>query len=157
MSIHLKFGTASHGWLPIDLEVDGIQLHFEASYIPRDLIFELIGALSRALSREGTFVAPMNEEPTESEWTFFRIQDALVFSIVRYPGSSVFEGRGVGKKIVETSGMLLEIVLPFWEALSDLESRSLQEHYKRNWTQAFPTDALEKLTLQIQQLKPAAG
>jgi hypothetical protein len=97
----------------------------------------------------------MNEEPAESDWTLFRIQDALVFSIVRYP--DMRRGRGVGRKVVETSGALLEVVLPFWRALKELESRRLEEHFKRHWSRSFPTEELEKLTVEIERLqKPIA-
>ena len=155
MSIHLRFGTAKNGWLPAELEIDDGRYRFAVSYIPKDFILDLVSALSQTLSQEGAFVATVNEEPTESDWTFYRIQDAVAFSIIEHP--DMRRHRGSGKRVVETSGGVLEIVLPFWRGLRELESRKLNEHFKAHWHQAFPTAELEKLTRQIERHKHAAA
>ena len=151
MPLRLKFGTAKHGWLPAVLEIDACPHVFSISYLPRDFLRDLVDALSRAASYEGPYTATICEEPTESDWTFRRIQDCVVFSVIEHPGHQ--RTKGIGKKIVETSGSVGEILLPVWRGLRELESRRLKEHFKAHWSNAFPVTELERLTDQLERFK----
>jgi hypothetical protein len=153
MALRLKFGRAKNGWLPTDLELDDTQLRFIASHIPRDFLLDLINALHSALRYEGTYVATVNEEPSEFDWTLLRTRDALVLTIIQYP--DMRRGRGLGEKVGQASGTSLEVALPLWRGLKELESRRWKEDFKDHWIVPFPTAALAKLSVEIESMRPS--
>jgi len=151
MTISITFGAANHGWLPCRLSVNQQEFDLSVSYTPNDFILDLVNALSGALTWEGTYVAMANQEPVQSDWVFNRAPNGLVFSTIQY--SDHRRGRGNGRKLAECSGDLLEIALPFWRALRELDTRWRGEHFEMHWRRPFPSSDLEKLTAEVERLK----
>lgn len=142
----LRFGKAHHGWLPTVLEVDGDELAFDVSYLPYDFLGELVAALSGVLDGPGEYVARICEEPAEHDWRFRSFdRSAVVFEVVSYPGPR----GGKGGVVARQWGTPLEVVLPFWRGLRELASRMQAERFRANWSQPFPSDALDRLTARI--------
>ena len=152
-SLRLKFGSAKHGWLPLTLELENKKLEFCLSYMPNDFLLELTEALVGTLQNEGTHVATLPEEPAESEWIFYRVQDQLVFSIVQH--SDHRRIRNKSAKLLECWGTPIEVVVPLWRGLRELDSRKLKEGFKQSWSFDFPSDALNRLTSQIRSNESA--
>jgi hypothetical protein len=148
----LRFGKAVHGWLPVTLEMDGGEtLAFDLSYLPYDFIGELVAALAGVLDGPGEHVARMCEEPTEHDWRF-RAWDA---SAVTLEIVTFHHGRGrKGEILAHAWGSPMEIVLPLWRGLRELASRAQEERWRSHWSTPFPFDALDRLTLRIQQVRP---
>jgi hypothetical protein len=106
--------------------------------------------LSGTLTGDGTYVATINEEPVLSSWTFRRASHTVAFAIVTDAG----RGRPLrNQQLLEQSGEPLPIVLPFWRALRELESRQQAQHFETQWRRPFPSVALEKLTMQVRKLQ----
>lgn len=144
----LMFGRAKHGWLPAELEADDVLLQFDISYLPNDFLLELTEALRFVLHQPGERFAILSQEPVETEWRFYRIQDAVVFSLVEFPDSSRL--KGTGKKLLERTGYPLEIVLPLWRGLRELAGRKFKEgfstHWTHHWAHPFPSESLDALS-----------
>jgi hypothetical protein len=147
----LRFGKAHHGWLMAVLEVDGEELAFDVSYLPYDFLGELVAALSGVLEGPGEYVARLCEEPAEHDWRFRSFdRTAVVFEVVSYPG----QRGGKGEVVTRQWGTPLEIVLPLWRGLRELSSRTHAERFRANWSQPFPSDALDRLTARIEHSAP---
>jgi hypothetical protein len=149
VTIKIIFGSASAGWLPVKVMAERQELSFSVSYTPNDFLSELVGALSGALTYDGTYVATINEEPVLSSWTFRRASHTVAFAI------ATDVGRGMplrSRKLLEHLGQPLPIVLPFWRALRELESRQPAQHFEARWRRPFPSVELEKLTMQVRLL-----
>lgn len=144
----LMFGRAKHGWLPAELEADDVLFQFDISYLPNDFLLELTEALRFVLHQPGERVAILSQEPVETEWRFYRIQDAVVFSLVDFADSSRLKGSG--KKLLERTGYPLEIVLPLWRGLRELAGRKFKEgfstHWTHHWAHPFPSESLDALS-----------
>lgn len=144
----LMFGRARHGWLPAELEADDVLLQFDISYLPNDFLLELIEALRFVLCQPGEWLAILSQEPVETEWRFYRIQDAVVFSLVEFPDSKRL--KGTGTKLLERTGYPLEIVLPLWRGLRELAGRKFKEgfstHWTHHWAHPFPLGSLDALS-----------
>lgn len=151
--IKLVFGRAKNGWLLVELRSGDKLLYFDASYMPTDFVEELTNALLGILHGPGEFAARLNEEPAESEWQFYRIQEAATFCIMQYPNDS--RQKNQGEKLIETYGTPLEVVLPFWRGLRELGNRRLKDNYKAHWSAAFPQKKVELLTEMVNQAKEA--
>jgi len=125
-----------------------VRLQFDISYLPNDFLLELTEALHFILRQPGERLAILSEEPVETEWRFFRIQDAVVFSLVEYPDSKRLKGKG--KKLFEQTGFPLDIVLPLWRGLRELAGRKIKEgfwtHWTHHWAHPFPLESLEALS-----------
>jgi hypothetical protein len=148
----LTFGKADHGWLPatLDLEDGSGAFAFDVSYLPYDFLGELVAALSGVLDGPGEYVARMCEEPAEHDWRFRAFdRSAVTFEVVTYR-----DGRG-GKGEVEGQawGTPLDIVLPLWRGLRELESRAQAERFRSHWNGPFPSDALGRLTARIEHAR----
>ena len=152
----LRFGQARHGWLPTTLETDVGDLAFVSSHVPYDFPAELVAALSGVLSAPGEYVARLNEEPPECDWRF-RSEDgsALTFEVVRY--RSGLRTAGAGEVVLTVGGAALDIVLPFWRGLRELASRARDEAFGSHWNEPFPFEALERLTVRVEQARSAGG
>ena len=146
--LKLRFETAKNGWLPAELEAGGERFNFDISYTPNDFLLELVEALNHILNSAGEWHACLPQEPVEVEWRFYRIQDAVVFSLVEFPDSK--RKKGTGKRIYETSGSPIEIALPLWRGLRELAGRKFKEgfhtHWTQNWSHPFPERALDALS-----------
>ncbi len=149
--VKLRFGVAKNGWLPVLLEI-GKHVHtFDASYLPNDFLVDLTNALVDVLTRDGTYEAVLHEEPTENVWQFFRIQDEVVFTIVRYASH---RRSGIRPdKLFEIYGSPTEVALPLWRGLKELASRRLKDNFKQNWSRAFPVSELDRLEERINDAK----
>lgn len=146
--MQLRFGKASHGWLPTTLELDGETLVFDVSYLPYDFVGELVAALSAVLDGAGESVARICEEPAEHDWRFRSSADrsTVLFEVVTYR-----HGRG-GRGEVEArcSGPPLDVVLPLWRGLRELSSRASAEGWHSQWSAPFPYAALDRLTERVE-------
>jgi hypothetical protein len=150
VTIKIAFGIARDGWLPVAVVAESRQFDFSVSYTPYDFLSDLIGALSGTLTCDGTYVATISEGPVLSDWTFQRASDIVELSIVSDTGRNA---RSRSRKLLEQSGGMSAIVLPFWRALREVESRQQAQHFEAQWRRAFPSVELEKLTAQVRQLK----
>lgn len=148
----LRFGKARRGWLPVILELDGGEtLAFDLSYLPYDFIGELVAALAGVLDGPGEHVARMCEEPTEHEWRFRAFDaSAVTLDIVTF-----YHGRGrKGEVVAQAWGSPIDIVLPLWRGLRELAGRAQAEGWHAHWSTPFPLDALDRLTLRMEQARP---
>ena len=83
----------------------------------------------------------MGENHLVYDWTFERVQDNVVFSIVQYRDYA--HRGGDGKQLVEARGRAMDIVLPFWRGLRELSSRYIEDgYYREHWRRDFPSQAL---------------
>ena len=152
----LRFGKARHGWLPTVLETDGEELLFDVSYMPYDFVGELVTALSGVLDAPGEYVARICEEPPEHDWRFESSDaSAVSFRIVSYPKGR--RTKSEAEVTAETWGAPLDIVLPFWRGLRELASRARDEAFGSHWNEPFPFEALERLTVRVEQARSAGG
>lgn len=148
----LRFGRARRGWLPVTLELDGGEtLAFDLSYLPYDFVGELVAALAGVLDGPGEYVARMCEEPTEHEWRFRAFDaSAVTLEIVTF-----YRGRGSkGEVAAQAWGAPMDVVLPLWRGLRELGGRAQAEGWHAHWSTPFPVDALDRLTLRIDQAPP---
>jgi hypothetical protein len=150
VTIKIAFGIAHVGGLPVEVVAEGREFGFSVSYTPNDFLSDLIGALSGTLTCDGTYVATINDGPVLSDWTFHRASDTVAFSIVTDTGRNA---RSRSRTLVEQSGKPSAIVLPFWRALRELESRREAQHFEAPWRRPFPVVELDKLTAQVRQLR----
>jgi len=146
----LQFGKADHGWLPTTLELEDRTLAFDVSYLPYDFVGELTRALLGVLTAPGEYVARICEEPTEHLWRF-RSSDpsAVVFEVVTCLGRRSDRG----EVTAELRGPPLDIVLPLWRGLQELQSRARREGYNSHWSRPFPFDALAQLTEGVEKAR----
>ena len=93
----------------------------------------------------------MCEEPAEYDWRFRTFDpSAATFEVVLYPDGR----RARGEAVADAWGSPLDVVLPFWRGLRELESRAAEERYRVHWSEPFPHDALARLTERVERARP---
>jgi hypothetical protein len=116
------------------------------SYIPYDFVGELVAALTGVLTAPGEYAARICEEPAEHVWRFRSFDpSSAVFDVLTFPNGR----RDRGEVVAEAWGAPLEIDLPLWRGLRESSSLAAAEGYRRNWSEPFPFDALDRLTERI--------
>ena len=136
--------SPQHGFMSLRLSGPTESFVAVVSHEPYDSLPALIQALSAALSGEGEVNVRWNSEPEEYDFNFAADDDSLLLTIVRYPDH---------RRLHETSsivfrfrGSKLDVCFPFWKELRDLQTRTVQDEFHRQWRREFPERELEELS-----------
>lgn len=151
-SLKVRFEEVKSGWMTVRLESPEQTLSFSPSYTPYDSIAELINALYDFLSwseSETKSVVRWNEQPNEYEFVFVNAGEKAELTISEI--SERVSGR-VRESIFSISDSRLQIALPFWRALRDLETTPAH-NYEAEWRMSFPSREMAVLTAKVKELQ----
>ncbi|MBH8572758.1 hypothetical protein I8752_06965 [Nostocaceae cyanobacterium CENA369] len=143
----VRFGDANHGWLPVKLITNKEEFLFTASYVPYDSLSELVEALSLFLRTGASKLVRWNTEPIEYEFVLSEYAEQARLEVFEYPGSQRIQG--TGKAVFEFSGSRKSLIVPFWPALRDLETRV---GFEQQWQRSLPKHKMQLLGQQIDKL-----
>ena len=57
------------------------------------------------------------------------------------------------RTLLEASGSILEMCLPFWRALRNLQTRFTEKEFELRWHHPFPTSGMEQFTGHLGRLR----
>jgi hypothetical protein len=147
VKFHLQFERPVAGSLPVMLDTDELAFSFIPSYIPYDSLAELVSALIAVVVNDTVdAVVRWNTEPTEYEFHFVGDASEIVFSVIQFLDSR--RQQHDGHTVLALRGQRMEIVLPFWRALRELQSYEIPAE---QWQHPFPAGDLDKLTALLQR------
>ena len=158
--IRVRFGTAKNGWLPVLISTFDSKIEYAASYVPKDIVLSLTEVLLEiaeshtAISRS----VVLFHEPAESEIHFIwsgPISDSLSLQVLEFPDH--LRTKGPGQAQLSFQNKRGAILLSFWRALRDLESRVEQESFETQWRHTFPSKELSLLTSAIDAIQHGSG
>lgn len=149
-TLKIEFEGPEHGWLRMTLRAHDQECALKLSYVPNDVVIELVWALQRMLDGEPDAVAHGNSEPTEYTIRFQRSGEELTVTVEEAMRS--LTGRWQ-KALFSFTGTLREVVRPFWKALRDMEGRQSLEEYGERWSWNFPEQEMKRLTERIKAVQ----
>lgn len=123
--LNLTFGTPTHGWLPVRLEVGSSVVEFDASDVPNNPIQNLIEALENALDGSEAFVW-WNQEPDGYYFKFLPSSEEIEFQVLFAVDSRI----NAQSEVAIVKGDKAQVLLPIWRALRKFEScHSVEPHW----------------------------
>jgi hypothetical protein len=146
-----RFGEARHGWLPLEVNVEGERLTFTISDVPNDFLTELAAALVALLNGAERAEATLSEETTEYQFTFTSNDDGgLLISSLQ----GRREGRmGTREVILEIHQPIQIMVVAWWRALREVEGRLTVAEAKANWRRGFPEHEMRHIVEHLKAIK----
>jgi hypothetical protein len=119
------------------------------SYTPFDSLDELVGTLHGLTTYEDRKAVRISEEPEISELRFERVNSTMDLVVCRR--ASIQHRRC--RMLLNTRGSTLEMCLPFWRALRNLQTRFSEREFELLWHRPFPTSEMEQLTAHLDHLR----
>lgn len=146
----VQFADVKSGWMTISLNTPEQSLSISPSYTPYDSIYELISALYDFLWwPESSSSVHWNEQPSEYEFVFVTVDEKSKLTV--YEITERLSGR-TRDTIFSLHDSPLQIVLPFWRALRDLETNP-EHNYEIEWRRPFPLREMAALTVKVKQFQ----
>ncbi|MEH1943425.1 MAG: hypothetical protein V7L01_24835 [Nostoc sp.] len=143
-NFRVRFGDINHGWMPVNLITNEQKFSFIASYIPYDSLAELVEALSLFLQLGYSKIVRWNAEPIDYEFLFSESNEQAMLRVIEYTNQLRVKN---AKEVVFTfSGSRISLVIPFWRALRDIETR---HGFEQKWQRPFPKQGMQLLKEQI--------
>jgi len=145
----VRFEKPVVGGLPITLTTNSNTVSFVASHTPYDSLSELVTTLITVVL-EDTIHKPVrwNTEPIEYEFLFTTDGDTIAHTVIQWPDAT--RQRENSKIVFVMRGSRMEIALPYWRALRQLESHTTETW---EWQHPFPTSDMRKLNQHIRRAK----
>jgi hypothetical protein len=148
-SFRVRFEKPVCGSLPITLTRNDQTLFFIASDTPYDSLFDLVRALITVVLTDTVRCSVRwNTEPVECEFHFRMGIGTTTLTIIEWPDSS--RQRENSQTVFLLHGSRMEVVIPFWRALRQLESHTSE---RWEWQHPFPTSDMQNLDQHIRRVK----
>jgi hypothetical protein len=142
----VRFEHPAVGSLPITLTANDDTFSFIASHTPYDSLSDLITALTTiVLTNTVDISVRCNTEPIEYEFRFATDASDIILTVIQWSDST--RPRENRQSVFTVRGSRMEIVLPFWRALRQLESQATT---RWEWQHPFPAHDMRKLAKHIQ-------
>lgn len=130
--IELKFGSPEHGWLSVELSINGWRQELDVSDVPGDSLCMLATAALDLAARRDEARVEWFLEPVEATWAFRRVGDRVEVEV-----------RTTSKAMAPVrldAGTAEEVCLVIWRALRRLESDPVwtRADADRVWSHPFP-------------------
>lgn len=143
------------GWMSLSLKAGEESLLMVAAYAPYDSLRDLIEGLSALLAGSEGATVRWNCEPEEFDFRMTaRGGDGVEFKAIRYTDHR--RRQKDSRTVFALRGSKIEVSLPFWKALRDLQRRVSTDVFASNWKREFPQRELQQLTRLIRRLKREA-
>jgi hypothetical protein len=154
--LRVSMESPQSGWMSLSLKAGEESLRMAASYAPYDSLRDLIEGLSALLTGSEAMTVRWNCEPEEFD---FKVTsrggvDRIEFEAVRYANHR--RKQADSRIVFAFRGSKMDISLPFWRALRDLQRRISTDVFESNWKREFPQRELQQLTRLIRSLKREA-
>ena len=148
--LKVRFGEPRAGWLSFTISTSVDQFNEIVSHTPNDFLLELATALSLVL--QGTDgMATVSCEPTTYDLRFSLTHpDTVDLQITKFPSWKRIQNES--SVVLSITGTKLQIILPFWRGLRDLEGRLEAEEFRTAFLRAFPSSCVQRLTRLVGQL-----
>jgi hypothetical protein len=135
--------------MPLAIQADACVVALTASYTPYDSLNEMVGALHGLTTYDDVRLVHISEEPAVCELRFNRNGGTIELDLCR----RAWEHHPHCRMLLEASGSILEMCLPFWRALRNLQARFSEKEFERRWHRPFPTSGMEQLTAHLRRLR----
>lgn len=150
-TLRVSMESPQSGWMSLSLKAGEESLVMAASYAPYDSLRDLIESLSALLTGSEGMTVRWNCEPEEFDFrmTARGAGEGVEFEVIRYANH---RRKQADRRIVfALQGSKLEICLPFWRTLRDLQRRVSTDVFESNWKREFPQRELQQLTRLIRE------
>lgn len=150
-TFRVSIESPQSGWMSLSLKAGDESLLMVAAAAPYDSLRDLIEGLSALLTGSEAATVKWNCEPEEFD---FKIAahgegDRVEFTAIRYADHR--RRRGDRRTVFTLRGSKMNICLPFWKALRDLQRRVSIDVFESNWRREFPRRELQQLTRIIRE------
>jgi hypothetical protein len=155
--LRVSMESPQSGWMSLSLKAGEASLLMVAAYAPYDSLRDLIEGLSAMLTGSDSMTVRWNCEPEEFD---FRMtargggSAGVEFEAIRYADHR--RRQKDSRTVFALRGSKMDVCLPFWRALRDLQRRVSTDVFESNWKRAFPHRELQQLTRLIRTLKREA-
>jgi hypothetical protein len=147
--VKIKFAKILSDYMPVSIYIGNQSLHFLAFFsFYYNSIADLVQTLSSFLSIDGKYCVTFRDSPSEYEFAFQKDNDEGRLTIIHYPSHKRIDGT----ELITVTETPINIALPFWEAITDLESRAEMENYERHCHYPFPYNEVKRLNEQIAKM-----
>ena len=148
--IKVAFDDLEHGWVRLTIN-DGVETFtIVVSYTPSDSFLDLTDAL-HSLLRDGQAKVTWHCEPPEYDMLFSRSGADVSLEIYEY--SDYRRGSERGTQTFSVSGTYVDICIPFWRALRDLQGSFSAEELSKRWHRPFPSREIDLLTSEMKEAR----
>jgi hypothetical protein len=144
--LKVQFDDPQHGWMALTIRSDVGVATLNMSYVGFDTLHEMVDALHALILGDHYRSVRIMEEPTVCELQFHRQDDIMRLELHR------LSPRNHRQTIFGDSGRFVEICLPFWRALRNLQTRFSTEEFGARWHRPFPLSDMEKLNADVGRL-----
>ncbi|MGB7923222.1 MAG: hypothetical protein WCF57_08260 [Pyrinomonadaceae bacterium] len=152
-SFRVSMESPQSGWMSLSLKAGEESLVMAASYAPYDSLRDLIEGLSALLNGSEAVTVKWNCEPEEFDFklTAQGGVNGVEFKAIRYANHR--RRQRDSRLVFSLRGSKLDVCLPFWTALRDLQRRISTDVFASNWKREFPQRELQQLTRLIRSRK----
>ena len=142
--LYVTFGEPDAGTIEVTLRHGAETVYIGASYIYSSF-HALVEALMRLKTNAEEAVVVWQCEPSEHEFRFSYQNAVVSLQVLLFPDSrrSVFDAPD---SELTATGSYVEVCLPFWRALRQLQGRFSEEEWQARWHGPFPSRELDLLT-----------
>lgn len=149
--LRVSLESPQHGFMSIRLSSEEASFVTVVSYTPYDSLRDLIEALRAILAGDRDITVMWNCEPEEYDFRLVARDGSVQFDIIHYPDHRRLPE--LSSRVFSFRGSRMETCCPFWEELQDLQSRSVQDEFTRQWRREFPESEMQELSKSISSLK----
>jgi hypothetical protein len=153
--LRVSLESPQHGFMSLRLTSGQESFVTVVSYTPYDSLRDLVDALCGVLDSDYDAIVKWNGEPEEFDFKLVAHDDSAQLDIIRYPDHR--RSQQLASTVFSFRGSKLEMCWPFWKELRDLQSRTIQDEFDRQWRREFPEREMQELTKRIRSLKREVG
>jgi hypothetical protein len=150
-SLSVSLESPQHGFMSLRLRHSSGSFVAVVSHEPYDSLRGLVAALSDLLAGNSRRVVKWNAEPEEFDFQLEVVGDLLRLEVIRYPDHRRLEADS--DVVFSYRGSKAAACRAFWEELRDLQGRTAEDEFDRQWRREFPEGELQNLTTALAALK----
>jgi hypothetical protein len=143
--LRVVFNSPQCGWMSFELRAGAHSVAETVAYAPYDSLVDLINALVRLLGdADEVLTVKWAHDPDELDFKFDAAGGRVTLEVDWYRNR--LRAAGTGERKFSFNGSRLDVCLPFWDALGDLQSDIEVDEFARNWRREFPAREMRRLT-----------
>ena len=150
-TLSVSLESPQHGFMSLRINGDRESFVTVVSHEPYDSLRDLIEALALVLESDREVTVKWNAEPDEYDFRLEARGDELCLAVIHYPDH---------RRLPDTSSTVFSFCGPrrdacvaFWVELRDLQGRTAQDEFDRQWRREFPEREMQRLTERVSHLK----
>ena len=148
-TLKVEFDDPHAGWVGLTIRADTDAITLRISYTPFNTLDEMISAVHGLTTYDDRKSVRLSEEPEVCELRFECNKSTIDLEVCR---RASFQHPRC-QTLLKTRGSTLEMCLPFWRALRNLQTRFSDTEFEQRWCRPFPASGMDELTKHLRRLR----